>query len=98
MTLARIYLPAANVMQSGQAAEEWLLEYVPETPYFTDSLMGWTGMSDTLREIRLKFPTQDEAIAYANKNGIPYEIELPNPSSQVKKTYADNFSFKRIKV
>lgn len=98
MPLARIYLPAKNAMQSGQAKDEWLLEYVPETPYFTDPLMGWTGMNGTLREIKLEFDTVEEAVAYAEKNRIAYEVEYPNPAAQVKKAYADNFSFKRIKV
>lgn len=98
MPLARIYLPAPNAMQSGQAKEEWLLEYMPESPYFTDDLMGWTGMKDTIREIRLRFPSKEAAIAYAASKKIAYELELPNPSAQIKKAYADNFSFKKIKI
>ena len=97
MPLARIYLPAKNVMQSGQAKEEWRFEYVPEIPYFTDSLMGWTGMEGTLREIKLDFATLDEAIDYAQKQNIAYEVEYPNPSALVKKSYAENFSFDKIK-
>jgi len=97
MPLARIHLPAKNAMQSGKAKKEWLLEFVPDKPYFTDNLMGWTGMEDTVREIRLHFATAEEAIAYAKKHHIPYEVILPNPSAQIKKAYADNFSFKKIK-
>lgn len=95
MPLARIYLPTKNAMQSGTAKDDWLLEFIPETPYFTDDLMGWTGMRDTQREIRLYFPTSDAAVAYAKKHKIPYEIEQPNESDFVKKAYADNFSFKK---
>jgi len=50
-----------------------------------------------VREIRLHFATAEEAIAYAKKHHIPYEVILPNPSAQIKKAYADNFSFKKIK-
>jgi len=98
MPLARIYLPTKNAMQSGKSKDLWLLEFVPDKPYFTDNLMGWTGMEDTVREIRMKFATPEEAVAYAKKHGIAYELELPNPSGQVKKAYADNFSFKKIKA
>ncbi len=98
MPLARIYLPTKNAMQSGKAKDSWLLEFVPDKPYFTDNLMGWTGMEDTVREIRMKFATSDEAVAYAKKRGIPYELELPTPVVQMKKAYADNFSSKKIKA
>ncbi|MDX2073570.1 MAG: ETC complex I subunit [Alphaproteobacteria bacterium] len=98
MPLARIYLPTKNAMQSGGAKDEWLLEFVPETPYFTDNLMGWTGMEGTVREIRMQFPSSEAAIAYAKKHGISYDLELPNPTGQVKKAYADNFGFKKIKA
>lgn len=97
MPLARIYLPTKNAMQSGKSKDKWLLEYIPETPCFTDGLMGWTGMEDTIREIRLEFPSAEAAEAYAKKHKIPHEIEQPNPAGQVKKAYADNFSFKKLK-
>ncbi len=98
MPLARIYLPTKNAMQSGKAKDEWQLEFVSDKPYFTDDLMGWTGMSDTVRQIGLKFDTMEDAIAYAEKKSIAYELEVPNPSGQVRKAYADNFSFKKIKT
>ena len=98
MPLARIYLPTKNAMQSGKAKDAWLLEFVPDKPYFTDDLMGWTGMEDTVREIRMKFATADEAVAYAKKRGIPYELEQPTPAAQMKKAYSDNFSAKKIKA
>lgn len=98
MPLARIYLPTKNAMQSGKARDQWLLEFVPDKPYFTDALMGWTGMDGTTREIRMKFATAEEAVAYADKHNIAYELEMPNPAKPVKKAYADNFSFKKIKA
>jgi hypothetical protein len=98
MSFARIYLPAKNAMQSGKSKDLWILELVSDKPYFTDDLMGWTGMQDTLREIRLQFATSDEAVDYAKKHCIPYELELPNPAGQVRKAYADNFSFRKVKT
>jgi hypothetical protein len=98
MPLARIYLPTKNAMQSGKAKDEWLFEFVPDKPYFVDDLMGWVGMEDTVRQVRISFATSDDAVAYAKKHGIAYELEMPNPSAQVKKAYADNFSFKRIRT
>ena len=97
MTKARITRPDKTAMQSGKAKDQWLLEFAPEKPQFVDPLMGWTGMTDMAQEIRLSFPTQDAAIAYAKRNGIPYEVFVPNARSAVKKAYADNFSFHKVK-
>lgn len=97
MTKARIYQPDKNAMQSGKAKmHAWLLEFAPEKPYVTDSLMGWTGMSDMPQEIRLTFPTKEAAVAYATRQNIPFELFEPNARSQVKKAYADNFKFGRV--
>ena len=84
-------------MQSGKAkTHRWILEFAPEAPYFTDKLMGWTGMIDMPQEIRMNFSTKDTAIAYAERENIPYEVYEPNPRHMVKKAYADNFKFKKI--
>jgi hypothetical protein len=94
--LARIYKPAQNAMQSGKAATtRWVLEYVPEVPLKIDPLMGYTSSADMRRQIHLEFDTRTEAIAYAERNGIPYEV-LPEQERTPKKvSYADNFRFGR---
>ena len=40
---ARIYQPARSAMQSGEAKDNWLLEYEPEKPREIEPLMGWTS-------------------------------------------------------
>ena len=98
MSKARIYQPAKTAMQSGKAKTgAWLLEFAPEKPYFVDNLMGWTGMTDMPREIRMTFPTQEAAIAYAKREGLPYEVFIPNQRKMIKKAYADNFSFRKVR-
>ncbi|MFO0390049.1 MAG: NADH dehydrogenase ubiquinone Fe-S protein 4 [Alphaproteobacteria bacterium] len=93
MTKARIYQPDKTATQSGKAKNSWLLEFAPEKPYFVDNLMGWTGMSDMLQEIRLFFATAEAAEAYAKHHNIPYDLYNPNPRRTIKKAYADNFRF-----
>lgn len=96
MTKARIFQPDKTAMQSGKAkTKSWKLEFAPEEPYFTDNLMGWTGMTDMPREINLFFPTKEAAIAYAEKRKIPYEVYAPSPRTMVRKAYADNFKYER---
>ncbi len=93
---ARIYKPAQTAMQSGPArTKEWVLEYEPEVPREIDPLMGWTSSRDMKSQIALSFDTQQEAIAYAERNGIPYRLTEPSPRRPVRKAYADNFRFGR---
>src|SRR3954452_17042404 len=66
---ARIYLPPKSAMQSGRAGAEWVLHYDSATPERADPLMGWIGGGDTQAQVRLSFPTKEEAIAYAERNG-----------------------------
>jgi hypothetical protein len=93
---ARIFKPAKTAMQSGQArTKEWVLEYDPEAPREIDPLMGWTSSADMKSQIRLSFDTREDAIAYAQRNGIPYRVLEPKPRRPVRKSYADNFRFGR---
>lgn len=94
---ARIYVPPKNAMQSGWAGtQDWVLEYEPAAPRRPDPLMGWIGSSDTQAQVRLRFNTRDEAVAYAEKNGIAYDLELPQVRRVKPKAYADNFRYGRI--
>jgi len=94
--LARIYKPAKTAMQSGRAkTKEWVLEYEPATPREIDPLMGWTSSNDMLSQVRLFFETKEEAIDYATRHGIAFEVaDIPTPK-KILKAYADNFAFGR---
>ncbi len=84
-------------MQSGLAkTQEWLLDYEPATPRENEPLMGWTSSNDMLSQVKLFFETKEEAIAYAEKNGIPYRVFAPHPRGFSKKSYSDNFKYGRI--
>ncbi|HEY7971927.1 MAG: ETC complex I subunit [Xanthobacteraceae bacterium] len=93
---ARIYKPAKTAMQSGKAnTKAWVLDFEPEQPTEVEPLMGWTSSGDMRQQIRLRFGTKDEAVAYCEREGIPYEI-LPDkePARRVI-SYADNFAYNR---
>ena len=93
---ARIYLPARSAMQSGQAKDKWILEYEPEIPLAIEPLMGWTSSSDMKSQVKLRFDTKEEAIAYAERNGVPYRVEEPKPSPRKILSYSDNFLSNRV--
>jgi len=93
---ARIYQPPKNAMQSGRAGtDEWLLEFEPSERRRADPLMGWSGSADTQAQVRLRFPTKEDALAYAARHGITCEVELPLVRKIRPAVYADNFKFGR---
>jgi hypothetical protein len=94
--LARIYQPAKNAMQSGKArTKKWVLEFEPERAREIEPLMGWTASSDMRQQVGLDFDTMEEAVAYAEKNAIPFQIYEPHQPAAKAKSYADNFRFDR---
>jgi hypothetical protein len=95
--LARIYKPARTAMQSGKAkTRQWLLVFEPEAPRRVEPLMGWTSATDMKQQLRLRFATKEEAIAYCERHGIPYRVYEPKEPAPRKIAYADNFSYRRM--
>jgi hypothetical protein len=96
--LARIFRPAKNAMQSGRRnTKRWVLEFEPASARFVEPLMGWTGSADQNGQVRLSFATREEAIAYAEKHNIPFEVLEPHATNIQIKPYADNFSFYKVR-
>ena len=94
--VARIYRPAKTAMQSGTAkTREWVLDYEPEQPRAIEPLMGWTSSGDMRQQLRLRFESKEEAVAYCERRGIPYQVTENVPLKRRIMSYADNFSFKR---
>src|ERR1700733_10144692 len=90
--VARIYKPAKSATQSGAAgAKRWLLKFEPESPREIEPLMGWTSSDDMNAQVRLWFPTKEEAVAYADRNHLVYRIEEPKPAARRVISYSDNF-------
>lgn len=94
--VARIYKPEKTAMQSGKAGtREWLLEFEADRPQQLEPLMGWAAFGDTKSQLRLWFDTKDEAIAYAKRNGIPFQLIEPREPKLNLQAYADNFRYDR---
>lgn len=94
---ARIYQPAKTAMQSGKGRTKgWVLEHEPAAAREIDPLMGWTSSSDMRQQIKLRFDSKEDAVAYAERNGLPYVVEEPKKRLVIKKSYADNFKYGRI--
>ena len=100
MAGARIYKPCKTSMQSGRKAQvtrgnAWVLEYPRRTAVRPEPLMGWQSSADTARQVRVRFPDRDRAIAYAEKRGIEYQVTESKQRRVKPKAYADNFAFTR---
>lgn len=91
--LAKIYRPARNVMQSGRGnAKEWLLEFEDPNARAIEPFMGYTSSTNTDTQVRMSFDTREEAIAFAQKEGLEFQVVEPREPKRVIKAYADNFS------
>jgi hypothetical protein len=89
---ARIYQIQKNALQSGKALTHlWVLEYAPAEAKLPDPLTGWAGSGDTKQQLRLTFPSQAAAIAYADREAIPYTLIATAPKTLKLQAYADNF-------
>jgi hypothetical protein len=93
---AKIYKPAKTAMQSGRAkTKDWVLEFEPESAKRPDPLMGWASGSDTRRQIHLHFETKDQAVDYARRHGIAFQVRDARETPRKRRIYADNFAADR---
>jgi hypothetical protein len=90
---ARIYKPSKTAMQSGQAnTKAWVLDFEPEEPRQVEPLMGWTSSGDMRQQVRLRFATKEEAIAYCERHGMAYQVFDAKPPKRRVISYSDNFA------
>lgn len=96
MTIARIYRPAKNAMQSGTArTKDWVLDFEQSEPRQVEPLMGWTSSGDTRQQVRLRFATREEAVAYCDRLNLAYQVHETEPPARRAMAYADNFAYDR---
>ncbi len=71
---AIIYRPARSVLTSAPRPKYWFLEFQGARRPWTEPLMGWTASDDTLRQVRMKFPDRESAVAFAEKQDWRYVV------------------------
>lgn len=98
MSVARIYKPTKTAMQSGRArTKNWVLDFAPAAAKRPDRLMGWVSSEDMMcDQVRLKFSSKEEAIGFAERVGLQYEVFEPKKREMKPKSYADNFRPDRV--
>jgi len=91
MKKAKIYKPSKTAMQSGNKKfNKWIIDFIIDQPGI-NPLMGWESSADTYSELKLEFTTKENAIEYAKKNNIDFELIEEKVRKTNKKSYADNF-------
>ncbi|HEX8570584.1 MAG TPA: ETC complex I subunit [Caulobacteraceae bacterium] len=94
--LARIYKPVKTTMQSGKAkSQTWTLEFDRKTAAVPEHLMGWPSSDDAQSQVVLHFDSSEDAVAYCETHGIPFQLIPDKPQRRIIKAYADNFAFQR---
>lgn len=88
----RILKPTKSSMQSATGNNKWLLEFVKK-PHcrFKESTHGRTSSTDMSNELKIFFATLEQAVTFANKKALTYEIITPKEPKHLKKSYAANF-------
>ena len=93
-----IYKNKKSPTQSGKLHKDfWILEHINEKGYKTDLLTGWKTTETNLTK-KMKFLNKEEAVFYAKKNNLDFEILKEVNKETRNKSYADNFKFKRIRT
>lgn len=88
----RIYKPTRSSMQSGEAKDKWILEYIAlPSSKFIEGLMGRTSSKDMMSEVVLEFSSKEEAVDFAESKKYHFELIEPKSRTLIKKSYASNF-------
>ena len=93
-----IYKNKKSPTQSGKLHKDfWVLEHINDKGVKTDLLTGWKTTEINLTK-KMKFSNKEDAISYALKNNIDFEILKEVNKKISNKSYADNFKFKRVRT
>jgi hypothetical protein len=95
---ARIYQPARNAMQSGQAKSgTWILEYAATAGRDVDPLMGWTSSGDMNSQVKMSFESLEAAQKYAKAHGLECTVAPAHKRQPVIRQggYGENFATDR---
>lgn len=92
MDTARIFQKMKSSTSSGKGRlDTWVLEFERAQEYRADPLTGWAGSGDTRTQVSLSFDSLDEAVAYAERQGLAAHIVRSTETRLKLQTYADNF-------
>lgn len=75
-TTVRIFRRSRSAMSSGAGDTRcWRLAFRGPGRHFIEPLMGWTGTTDPLDGLELKFRTLEATIRYARRQGLDFSVD-----------------------
>lgn len=82
-TTARIFRRSRSAVSSGAGDTRcWRLTFRGPGRRFIEPVMGWTGSTDPLAGLEIKFPTLEAAIRYAQQQELDFSVDgMPAPAS-----------------
>jgi len=84
--------------QSGDKKNKyWVLECISVIGVSEDLLTGWKSINNNYDK-KIKFSDKEEAIDYAKKNSLDYEVVSEKQKEIKNKSYAENFKFRRVRT
>ena len=87
-----------TLKSGGATGHLWQISWKNEERW-SNPLMGWTSTADPLSNLKLTFDTEEEAVAFAQKNGWKFETRAPVPETTVElgtMTYSHAFLPKKV--
>lgn len=87
----RIYRPSSTPPQGGLGRSAWVIEFEPQQAPSIDPLMGWTSSREPLQQVRLTFPSREQAVAFAERQGWRYTASEAHGRKVRPRPYAANF-------
>jgi len=91
--MVRIFVPAANAMQSGTwNTRRWRMEF-DERERWENPLIGWSSTGDPLSNTEVNFMSKEDAIAFCEKNGWSWFVEEQKKPTFKRKSYGANFAW-----
>jgi len=91
--VVEIFQEDMHAMTSGSARlRGWYLKF-PNQERWSNPVMGWTSSADPMTSVKLTFDTKEQAIAFAEKKGLAYNVKERTPRARKygKNYYAHNF-------
>ena len=93
-----IFQRPKSATQSGRAlTQRWMMTFPAQHASVQDPVMGWVGSQDMMDEVTLTFNSQEEALAFAQKNGFTYEVRVMRQEITRPKSYGQNFASDRLR-
>lgn len=91
-----IYNPTRSSMQSGvNKTYQWYLQFQRSEAHWNNPLMGWVATSDPLTNVTLIFPSKEDAIRFAEQQGLEFEVEEEKHQRDINpRSYGDKFKYK----